>query len=498
MIRITDVVYTILIDRLNPDDLFATITNSLDNPSGILNNDVGRFLNWNSLELSNTINSPNQASSKITLITSTKYNADHYRGLTDSSLDDFMKTLVGRPISVQVSYTATSGLGYSDASIQLGTIKEAKTKTVYVGYISQPPQSVTITGGAKFTLTCKPRIGQLDKISSNSSWDDSTSTYKNTFSTVSSNILDKSQINTLIYQNTILSGMPLTISDGSSAPLPDEIWSFMIPYKNRFTIITELITPYSRLFFQKEDGTLTIQPLFYDDLAAEEFFVDVQTNSNKNYLIANGVNNSLELSNRVDCYFGYVPPVAMFGAPGGLPVQIYCTAPFIDNDNKISSATLANGVKYADVYKTSARLYNSGKYCMPQMRNVDLDNELIKNSVLLNALSSIYGSNSLSNSVVRKSAAVEFNTIPQLYSQLFLAEINANAYSATILYDYLKVINVENPLGKIVTISGLSSLDYEQNIVTDTVLSVDADLGSVFLIQTSPLFSITAAWYSAI
>jgi len=528
-IAVTQLDYTIVIDELLEGDEYAVISSESDNndvTTAESELDVGVYLNWRSFRLGNSILDPSKAEGEISLITSNLYNTilqsqyddeEEYRVV--DKVYNFLSTLEGRKVTVSVKYelletTEVVDVAYSDAgnfnyltgsntSPLVTPTKETKRtnyatssdeKTIYVGYITQSPQTASSKGGAAFTIKCSPLIAQLDILSPNTSWSDSTETYGGATPSTVANSWTKKQFEMLIRDNTLLSDTPLKyVTSPDYKGLPDkDIWAFIIPSINRLPTINQVLCPYSLVFYQQADGTLLITPLFYDDDADPAFFIDVEYNDAKNWVDFRAVNSSLTIPNRVDATLVNLP-----GSGFGLSTEdsmrsIYASAPYIV-DNKISDLP-GDGLKYTEVYRTSTRLYNSGKFTMPQIRNIQVDNALTDpDSIFANSLIAV---TKLTNSSVNSSAENKNNYIPQLYAQIYLAEMNVKAYNAIVVYDYLTVINAEDPLGKIVNIANSTKLDYPDNIVTDTTISCDSTNGSLFVIKTAPLLSITGSWFS--
>jgi hypothetical protein len=504
MSTVRDVSYTITIDQLLPDDDYAIVVSNVDDTtvSEVLqeDGDMGRFLSWSGFDLANSITEPSQAKSNITLITSNYYNGAVQMIPGNSDIDpflqdrltEFLTSLVGRRITVSVNYT------YLEAFESM-LVESPNNKTIYVGFINRRIDNVSSSGGAKFTLECLPLIAQLDRISPNASWQDTTQTYGQIIPSTVGNLLSQDVLDKMIQENTMLEDADLTyVSPAGYADLPNELWSFVLPSRSRLATITEILTPYSRMFYQKSDGSLWITPLFYDDNADEVFNINARDNTEtKNWLAFSEVNSAVNLPNRIDVSLGISVPGSFFNVPDYQSLkEVLVSAPYIV-DNKISSIP-NNKLDYTEVYSTSTRLYNSGKYVMPQIRQLALDNALTDpNGTIGGSLMALYQSWQFMNSGTNLSSLPTSNSIAQLYAQIYLAEINASAYNATVVYDYMAVIDAGDPLGKIVNIANSNDLDYADNLITDTTLSVSADNGSIFIIHTAPLLSILGCWYSA-
>lgn len=495
--------YTIVIDELIDGDSYAVISSESDNndiTTAEDQNDVGVYLNWRSFSLANSLTNPSKAKGQITLITSNFYNVILKSDQSDNEenqqvIDDvynFLSTLEGRKVTVSVKYEILEPRADFGT---FGSITTTVEKVIYAGYITVSPESANVRGGASFAIECLPLIAQLDTLSPNVSWTDTTKTYGGATPSTVANSWTKQTFEMLIFNNTLLSDSSLEyVTTLDYKGLPDSnIWAFVIPSDNRLPIINQILCPYSLVFFQKADGTLVITPLLYDDKADNRFFINVEDNSEtKNWIDFRGINSSLTIPNRVDATLVTLP-----GNPFGISDndsmrEILASAPYIQ-DNKISDLP-SQELKYTEIYRTSTRLYNSGKFIMPQIRQISVDNALTdSDSIFANLL---IARTKLNTSSVNSSTDNPNNYIAQLYAQIYLAELNVKAYTSVVVYDYLAVIDADDPLGKVVNIANSSKLDYPDNLVTDTIISCDSKSGSLFIIKTAPLLSITGCWFS--
>lgn len=503
MSLVTSLDYIITIDKLLDDDAYAVI--SSENNNNIIeesngSDDLGAYLNWRSFELANSIIQPEQAKGNVKLITSNYYNVilssqDSNNEENQNIIDqvyNFLSTLEGRKITVTAKYEL---LDIREDLGEFGSITTFVEKVIYVGYISVSPESASARGGATFNIICLPLIAQLDVLSPNVSWTDTTETYGGATPSTVANSWNKQNFEKLIFNNTLLTGTKLEyVTTPDYLGLPDtDIWAFVIPSENRLPTIKQILCPYSLVFYQKADGSLVITPLLYDDKADSRFFINVEDNSQtKNWIDFKAANSSITIPNRVDATLVTLPGNFFGISQEDSMRDILASAPYIQDD-QISDLP-DQKLKYTEIYLTSTRLYNSGKFIMPQIRNVPIDNALTdSDSIFANLL---IARTKLNTSSVNSSADNSNNYIAQLYAQIYLAELNVNAYNAIVVYDYLAVIDAEDPLGKIVNIANSKKLDYPDNIVTDTIITCDSSTGSSFIIKTAPLLSITGCWFS--
>lgn len=490
---ITSVRYTVLINRLLGDDDYATIDNNyVNNPLDEDINDIGKYFNWISLDLTNDISNPQSASSTIGLITSNYYNnlATTNQGESTDKISNFLNSLVGRSVVVSVAYS----------EVNKGETTQSE-RILFSGFISGQPNDITPNGGAKFFIPCQLLLSQLARTSPNNSYQDSTETADGTFTLVSGNTISTTNLLNRTIKGTMIEEIQVVQNDAVPS-FPDTLWAFLLPTVSKYDTLVELITVYSRLLYQHENGDILIAPLYIDDYTDDSFNIDVQDNTQtKNFMrVYDGFNNSINQPNRVDVQLGIVSPVPLMGlvdVDDPALKQVFCTAPYIKDGKIIDVDNGDDSLKYTDVYATSTRLYNSGYYVMPDMRKIALDNALTspENAALANLLLSQYSANQLFYSVTEASTLPPSQSIVQIYAQVYLAEINERAYGVTVEYDFMTVINTPSPLAKIVSIANCSSLDFDENIVTRTNLRVNSERGSIFTIKTAPLLSILPAWY---
>lgn len=454
----------ITIARLLDEPEYAVIDSAQNNPKTNIH-DLGYLFDFMSCNLNhNLIDST--VSSEIIITNNSNETSNNL-----SNIISLTGSLRGRPISCTLN-----------------------NKIVFSGYIVNVSSSLNKSKGTQYILECKTLLAQLAEMSSNGSWEESTQRYGNVFTTLASNKLIFNSFLKAICQGTLLENIPISIFNGKAQPLPSgSIWGALLPNKPRLNVIQDILNTYSRLIYQKEDGTITISPLFVDNFIDSSFNVDIA--NNKNYISYTSSNKATTLPNRVDVFFGCNVPVALYGTPKTTP-EIFASAPLVDKNNKISTNCQMCGIKYTDVYKTSTRLYNSGKFIMPIQQTLSLDNGIWLDSTLLNAITSSYVSKDFQLSVIYKSGDVSRNSIPALFSQRYLAMINADNYTSTIVYDYNVLNNKENPIGKVITVSNDYNLDYSQMLVLSSSLLITNKGGTNITLTTVPLFSICPVWYN--
>ncbi len=464
--------FVITISPLNDTDDYAVIfnqNNSLETDFATISADydgsldLGAFLRYKFMSLNNSI-------INLSVPSSITFNLSISKDIP-ARVFDFCNTLSGRKITVQSS---ANGI----------------TKTEFTGFIDKIDNGINLKSGTQFTVPMFTLLEQLNKLTSNGSWDDSIRKYKNVFSTLSGDFIDREILFSGLFEGSLLEGTKVTYLNGNFTPLPSKLWAVIVPSKTRLMVIREILAAYSRIIYQDPDGSVMVKALSIDDVCDEVYNVDLANTLNKIWIESSSVNNAIGLNNRVDVTFAVNVPINQFGAPAEYaPPNIYATCPIISSDNKVEPQTSI--LSYTDIYKTSTRLYNSGKWCMPDQRIVSLGNNVLLDTILANLLIIPY-----EYSGVKYSADNKYNSLALFYSQLYMAEVNATNYNATIQYDYVgcNALALRSPLAKIVNIQNCSDLDYPDNLVTESFLTVSLGLGSIFAINTAPLLSITAAW----
>lgn len=470
--------YIVTIDKLYDNDDYATIDNQVEVPDlsaggfemTVFNSyedddsvDLGIFFKFKNLALNNSIiNLSVPSSITFNLMTT---------GDLNWRLKEFMATLTGRKITV-------TSIQNDDELIE------------YVGYIGAIQNGINLRSGSQFTIPLFTLLSQLNRMTSNGSWNDAMRKYDNVFTGLSGSFIDRDILFTRIFEGTLLENTQVEYENHSFNPLPKKLWATITPDKSRLQVLKEILIAYNRIIYQHNDGTIVVSVLSVDDFCDEVYNVNELLND-ATWLTVDSVNNAVELINRVDVVFAVEDTGVNYFDPQGnrAPPNIYATCPRVSKDNEIINGD--NALPYTEIYKTSTRLYNSGYWCMPDLRNVSLGNNLLLDTILANLLVIPY-----TNSDIKYSVNDKYNQFPAFYSQLYMAEVNAVNYNATVVYDYVKtrLKGTESPLCKVVTIDNNTDLDYPQNLVTATSLNFDIGDGSKIAITTAPLLSIVAEW----
>ena len=463
------------ISPITDDDIFGVVN---INTNGDVNNNIGNYLDIINMSINNSLI---DQSSNTVLTLQINNQVTRYFGNSSSSniiksnpLISFLKNIGGRYIKISIINNNTN-----------------KTRVIYNGYITNKQDDVNYANGNQFDITCVQILGQLSTITSNGSWNDATKNYNNVFANISANSLTLDDLMGGIFNGSLLQGYDYNEVDVNGVKLPKNLWAYIDPSVDKLSLLKEIFLPYSRLIFQKENGDITITPLFINDYADSIYNIDGLNNNVANYINYSSVNNSSRLNNRVDIIYGQNTPAPLFGS--GVSTDIFSSAPYINKSNQV--VTTNNLLKYSDVYKTSVNLYNSGKFIMPVIETLVVDVSLLQNTVLLNSLMNTFNNNLL-NSIVYSSNDNSVITLPQLYAQIYLAEINAKNYNATVSYDYKVVADSPDPLGKVITLSNLENIDYDNMIAIDTKLTMNLKDGIIYTINFAPLLSVTGVWYS--
>lgn len=468
--------YIISILPLTDDDNNATISNTyIDNNS----NDYGLYFDIISLSLSNSIVNLNISSQIILSINSNYETTINTDSISSISILNFIQSLRGRPIII-------NKIPISEDGTTVSTI-------IYMGFISVTNDVKSIDMGTQIVLNCNTLLSQLDRLSSNGNWNDTIKNWGNIFSIVGVNLVNKKQFFKTIVTGTLSENKPFNFIDGKMIQIPDKLWAMIIPTDMRLEVMREILIPYNRIVWQSSTGDFIVQPLFINDYADTAYNVDAQAQETDtaNWIEITATNNATELPNRIDVMFGINPPGDMFqnvAVDNSLNNAFY-SAPYINLATNQITAVSNNSIDYTLIYKTSTRLYNSGKWIMPQQRVVSIE-DAINNTISANVLQ---GQQYKTSSEYWNPQPITSN-FARLYAQLYLAEINVNNYNATIIYDYIPLSGKESALAKIIIINNQSEIDYTQMIVINETISYSAKTGSILTLETAPLLSITAAW----
>lgn len=468
--------FSIFIDKLLPEDDTATIQNN-NTPLDLIStnkNDLGKYFDLTKATLAHSLLDLS-AVSEISLTINS--NLDLQSKLIGTSINvdlrEFILTLEGRPVTVTM--------------VSPDSVEE---RTVFKGFISEAPEEISVTSGTQFPLKCKTLLSQLETLSSNRNWDETIRAYGNIFTTLSGNRVNLQRLLSTLLEGTLLEGSEFIIIDGNLAPMPKEVWACINPTRMRLEVLREILIAYNRIVYQRPDGALVIQPLFYDDRVPDIYNIDVDDNIG-NYLYITGKKNASNLPNRVDVIFGINFPGAAAGDTSiDNPLSsIFCSAPYTTKDSSaIVPIPNDTGVSYTDIYKSSVRLYNSGKWTQPIQKIIEIGN-ITNDTILANLLIYDY-----KYSTVWSKPANKYDNFARLYAQLFLAEVNTQNYNATVVYDFNQVIDEDIPLCKIVNIYNYTAIDYSEMLISSTMLNISPRGGSTLIVTTAPLMSITAAW----
>ncbi len=492
----SDINCFVVIGKLLDDDSFAIIDNQ--NSTQTNNQDMGIFFDL----IKGTINHSIidlAAPSQFTFTINSQIESQIYQEINSTAFLEVDGSIIengGTTDLLQQMQNFTKTLGGRSINVYEVTGDTGAQKNIYNGYILFTPDSINVRSGTQFTLVCNTILSQLSQISSNASWQDSTETYGNIFSTLSGNTINYDELLTQIRVGSLSADSSVIKIDGNAQQMPETVWAVILPNKDRLSVVKEILVPYSRIIYQKENGDIVIQPLFINDRVDDIFNVNCYNNYNSTWLDFDSRNAAPSIPNRIDVLFGVSVPANIFGNPdaANLP-DIYASTPKIDRTtNTIQSSNLPGVLDYSTVYSTSVRLYNSGKFIMPLMETLSLDNSLFLNAGLLNSITGLYNSSDFSYSNIYVSGDQQTNSIALLYSQIYMAQLNTQNYNATLTYDYLKVSEVGSPLGKIITIDNAPNLDYHEMLVMKTSFSFGVNTGTLYTIETCPLLSICGVW----
>lgn len=352
-------------------------------------------------------------------------------------------------------------------------------------------------------------LGQLPLLNSNTSWNDVTKTYNTIMTNISGNQVNLLPFLSAIAEGSVISGIPrgantvttnttiewFTFINGQAPALPSTLWASAQVNKSRDAILREVLFPYNRILWQREDGTILIQPLFYDDKADTKWNVDLQFNDQKTWLAWEAEENSGKMINRIDFQFAAILPFDGYGGP-------------YQGGNNIYASAFPNSV----YYKRMAQLQDSGLFNTAILTNKALDPSIFTDAALYNALVQANGQSAINrisaNNPVyyNPSKNNQSNSVPTIYASNEMAINDMGAYKLSVTYDFNVMTNetdiqpatkfLDLPLGKVVDIQSHGILDYDSMLCFSGVLSVNTSEGSNFTAYFTPIESITGLWYN--
>lgn len=451
------------------DTTFGNITIN-NNSKSLVNYNLGWFIDLTSMSIANSITDLNiQSEFNFTL---SEYSAD-----IQPQIELLINNIEGSYIQVY----ATNNEGMK------------KSKCIYNGYVSSVPSSANLKSGSQFTLVANTLLSQLSVMTSSGSWDDATKTYGSVFTTISAGKVNFSQLLEDVLKGTLLEGSSFEIKDYGLRPIPTEVWASIIPSNSKLQVLREILIAYSRIVYQASNGDLIISALSSSYLSPKTYNIDVKNNSG-NYIAISSISKASSIPNRIDCQFGVTAMWDDYGNTLSTPEDnqnIYCSAPNIDSiSNKIISPDNAY-LDYTKVYKKSCNLYNSGKFIIPSLINPVIGDNLLSDPVMMNAFNNYNNYSTILNAPKGSENKISLSL---MYAQLFLAEVNVNNYNASIIYDYTKLIDSNEPLTSIVTINNYPYIDYNQMLIDKTIINVHVQTGSTMQVTTIPLLSMTGVW----
>ena len=420
-----------------------------------------------------------------------------YSILTSSNLSIIALDYKSQPNLIPDKYKIKTGQG-----ITVSIVNNNFSNVIFSGYI-RVKQFVRNVNGTFLYLVIDNTLGQLRDMSVNTSWNQATQAYDTIMTNIQGSTLSLDTLLKAVGKGTLLTAVPdnadaIALSSGltwwnyvnGQAPaLPTKIWAVAQTNKVRDDLIRELLFPYNRLIFQKPDGTINIQPLFYDDTASPFWDIDITDNNLTSWLDIKLLDESANVINRIDCQFAAILPFDQYGATSST-----------DNNYYISS--FANP-KY---YKRINDLLESGIFSSSRLMQKALSTDIITDSSLLNSFISAYGYNNLQtlskfNKIYKKPSQIDNVTIPQIYASNQMASNLINAYNAEISIDYSKMIDLDGnplefPLGKIITIESYGELDYNSMLCSMCSFNLDNSTGSTLKLTLFPLESVTGKWFN--
>lgn len=378
-------------------------------------------------------------------------------------------------------------------------------KQIFQGFITSIRYSRTIKGTFAI-LTVDTLLGQLTLLNSLTDWNDSTKQYNTIMTNINGSQVELNPFLRQIAEGSLITGIPrgsgddltnlidwFTFIDGNAPALPNKLWAVCQTNKNRDAVLREILFPYNRILWQREDGTIIIQPLFYDDNAEAKWNLDLQANSNNTWLGWDISKNAGHMVNRLDFQFAAILPLDSYGGA-------------YQGGNNIYTSAFANP-KY---YSRMVALQESGLFNTAILANKSLDSGIITDASLYNSLVQSLNTSQLAQ--LSQRSPVYYNpvpndgsaTVPQIYASNEMAINLMQAYTMQVIYDYNVMTDetdtspatqfLDLPLAKIVQVEAYGELDYNAMLCFSCQLSIDQE-GSNLIANFVPIESITGSWY---
>ena len=380
-------------------------------------------------------------------------------------------------------------------------------KQIFSGYIKK----IKYSGSSKGTfalLIIDSILGQLVSLNAVTDWNDVTKTYNTIMTNISGGQVSLNPFLNQIAEGSLISGIPrgsgdsltnvidwFTFIDGNAPPLPDTLWAVCQTNKPRDSVLREILFPYNRLLWQREDGAIIIQPLFYDDKADVKWNIDFKANDKNTWLSWGVERNAGQMINRIDFQFAALLPFDAFGGP-------------YQGGNNIYTSAFANPTYYSRMNQ----LYSSGLFNTAILANKALDSSIFTDSALYNSLVQANGQQAINN--LSENNPVYYNpapnnqssSVPQIYASNEMAINDMQAYNLSITYDYNAMTDgtditpatefLDLPLAKIIDINSYGLLDYDSMLCFSCKLTIDNSAGANLVADFVPLESITGIWYN--
>lgn len=379
-------------------------------------------------------------------------------------------------------------------------------KQIFAGYITKIKYKRSGKGTFAY-LFINSILGELSLLSVNTDWNDVSKTYNTIMTNISGGQVSLNPFLNQIAEGSLLSGIPrgsgdsltsaidwFTFIDGTAPALPSTLWAVCQTNKSRDSVLREILFPYNRLLWQKEDGTIIIQPLFYDDNADAKWNIDLKNNTNNNWLDWEIEKNAGNMINRIDFQFAAILPFDQYGAS-------------YQGGNNIYVSSFANPIYYSRINQ----LYQSGLFNTVILSNKALDTSIFTDAALYNSLVQANGQSAINNlsanNPVYYSPAPnnKSSSIPQIYASNEMAINNLLAYHLKVTYDYNVMTDetdinpptqfLDFPLAKVINISSYGLLDYDSMLCFSCQLTIDG-AGTNLTAYFVPIESITGIWYN--
>ena len=254
--------------------------------------------------------------------------------------------------------------------------------------------------------------------------------------------------------------------------IPDKVWIYSDLNTNRDAVLRQAFSAWNVIMFQNEQGNVSIQPLYIDDLA-EEVWNNLASFGNINYQFDDNAGVAL---NQLIQYYMIPPVIETTGAK---------LTKEVSDDIR---AFISPNTQY---YPRESALYLSNNYTVGILTGKSIDNSLIKNPTALDYVTLISANGNKFTTV-----AGTPDSVVQLYGQQEFAQNCINAYNLMVTIPADRTyVDYDLPLSQTMTITlDDDVLTNTSMVCTDIGVMWSVDNGAIITLGLAPIYSVAGAW----